>query len=249
MLAEPLAALIVALAPRLRRVPRARDHDGQERHAARRRAARRDAGLRYHQGRLARHFRAADLCRQRDRRPCSRSDAKKVITVRTTPSRRPARAVPPTDRDDRGAAADPAFRPSSARSCRKSERPELTSAKIIVSGGRAMQSGENFTKYIEPLADKLGAARRRLARRGRCRLCAERLAGRPDRQGRRAGTLYRGRHLRRDPASRRHEGFQGDRRDQQGRGGADLPGRRLRPGRAICSRWCPSSTTNSASWR
>ena len=58
--------------------------------------------------------------------------------------------------------------------------------------------------------------RRRLARRGRCRLRAERLAGRPDRQGGGAGTLCRDRHLRRDPASRRHEGFQGDRRDQQG---------------------------------
>jgi len=40
----------------------------------------------------------------------------------------------------------------------RSERPELTSAKIIISGGRAMQSRENFTKYIEPVADKLGAA-------------------------------------------------------------------------------------------
>ena len=40
----------------------------------------------------------------------------------------------------------------------KSERPELTSAKIIISGGRAMQNRENFTKYIEPVADKLGAA-------------------------------------------------------------------------------------------
>ena len=40
----------------------------------------------------------------------------------------------------------------------KSERPELTAAKIIVSGGRGMQNGENFTKLIDPLADKLGAA-------------------------------------------------------------------------------------------
>ena len=40
----------------------------------------------------------------------------------------------------------------------KSDRPELTSAKIIVSGGRGMGSGENFTKYIEPIVDRLGAA-------------------------------------------------------------------------------------------
>ncbi|MGQ0457300.1 MAG: electron transfer flavoprotein subunit alpha/FixB family protein [Hyphomicrobium sp.] len=40
----------------------------------------------------------------------------------------------------------------------KSDRPELTSAKIIISGGRGMGNGENFAKYIEPVADKLGAA-------------------------------------------------------------------------------------------
>ena len=50
------------------------------------------------------------------------------------------------------------LRRSSARSCRNPTGPELTSAKIIISGGRAMQSRENFTKYIEPVADKLGAA-------------------------------------------------------------------------------------------
>ena len=51
-----------------------------------------------------------------------------------------------------------AFRSFVGEELSKSERPELTSAKIIISGGRAMQSRDNFTKYIEPVADKLGAA-------------------------------------------------------------------------------------------
>jgi len=56
------------------------------------------------------------------------------------------------------AAADPGISGFVGEELSRSERPELTSAKIIISGGRAMQNRDNFTKYIEPVADKLGAA-------------------------------------------------------------------------------------------
>jgi electron transfer flavoprotein alpha subunit len=86
------------------------------------------------------------------------SDAIKVITVRTTafpaaPATGGAAAV-----DNVTAAADPALSSFVRQELSKSERPELTSAKIVISGGRGMQSGENFKKYLEPVADVLGAA-------------------------------------------------------------------------------------------
>ena len=56
------------------------------------------------------------------------------------------------------AAADPGLSSFKGEALAKSDRPELTSAKIIISGGRAMQKAENFKTYIEPVADKLGAA-------------------------------------------------------------------------------------------
>jgi len=84
-------------------------------------------------------------------------DAKKVITVRTSTFQpTPEEGAAPVE--SIGAAADPAVSSFVGEELSKSERPELTSARIIISGGRAMQSRDNFTKYIEPVADKLGAA-------------------------------------------------------------------------------------------
>jgi electron transfer flavoprotein alpha subunit len=83
-------------------------------------------------------------------------DAKKVITVRTS-TFAAAGSGGSAQVESVAAAADPALSSFLGEEVAKSDRPELTSAKIIVSGGRAMQSRENFAKYIEPLADKLGA--------------------------------------------------------------------------------------------
>ena len=85
-------------------------------------------------------------------------DAKKVITARTSTFQATGEGGAAAPIEAVAAAADPALSRFVGEELSKSERPELTSARIIVSGGRAMQSRENFTKYIEPLADKLGAA-------------------------------------------------------------------------------------------
>ena len=60
--------------------------------------------------------------------------------------------------EEAAAAADPGVSSFVGEELSKSERPELTSAKIIVSGGRAMGSSEKFNEVLTPLADKLGAA-------------------------------------------------------------------------------------------
>jgi electron transfer flavoprotein alpha subunit len=85
------------------------------------------------------------------------TDPKIVVTVRTASfaatgegGAAPIEAVT--------AAPDPAVSSFVGEALAKSDRPELTSAKIIISGGRAMQKAENFKTYIEPVADKLGAA-------------------------------------------------------------------------------------------
>jgi electron transfer flavoprotein alpha subunit len=84
-------------------------------------------------------------------------DAKKVITVRTAAFQATGEGGAATV-ETAAAVADPGISGFIGEELSKSERPELTSAKIIISGGRAMQSRDNFTKYIEPVADKLGAA-------------------------------------------------------------------------------------------
>ena len=85
------------------------------------------------------------------------ADPVKVITVRTTAfdavAAGGAAAV-----ESIAAAADTAQSQLQNRELTKSERPELGAAKIIVSGGRGLGSGENYHKLLEPLADKLGAA-------------------------------------------------------------------------------------------
>jgi electron transfer flavoprotein alpha subunit len=85
------------------------------------------------------------------------ADPIKVITVRTAgfaaAGEGGAAPIEPV-----AAAADPGLSSFVGEELSRSERPELTSARIIISGGRAMQSRDNFTKYIEPVADKLGAA-------------------------------------------------------------------------------------------
>ena len=85
------------------------------------------------------------------------ADAIKVITVRTTGFDAVAATGGSGAVESVAAPADSGLSSFISREVSKSERPELTAAKIIVSGGRGMGSGDNF-KILEPLADKLGAA-------------------------------------------------------------------------------------------
>ncbi len=85
------------------------------------------------------------------------NDAKKVITVRPTTFAAAAEGGSATV-DSIAAPAGPFQSAFVGEELVKSDRPELGGAKIIVSGGRALASSENFHTYIEPLADQLGAA-------------------------------------------------------------------------------------------
>ncbi len=85
------------------------------------------------------------------------SDAKVVLTVRTTAFEAAGQGGSAAI-ETLTAVADTGKASFLGREVAKNDRPELTAAKIIVSGGRGMGSSENFQKVLEPLADKLGAA-------------------------------------------------------------------------------------------
>ena len=85
------------------------------------------------------------------------TDAIKVMTVRATsfePSTLDGQAIV----EDVAAVSNPELSHFTSNETVKSDRPELTAAKIIVSGGRGLGSAENYHSVMEPLADKLGAA-------------------------------------------------------------------------------------------
>lgn len=85
------------------------------------------------------------------------NDAKKVITVRST-AFKAAEEGGSASVEKVDAADDPALSEFVGEELTKSDRPELTGARIVISGGRALGSYENFEEYIFPIADKLGAA-------------------------------------------------------------------------------------------
>jgi electron transfer flavoprotein alpha subunit len=85
------------------------------------------------------------------------SDAKKVITVRGTAFDKAATEGGSGTIEAVASTGDTSLSTFKGQEIAKSERPELTSAKIIVSGGRALGSSDQFHALIDPLADKLGA--------------------------------------------------------------------------------------------
>jgi len=86
------------------------------------------------------------------------SDAKKVLTVRGTAFAKATASGGSASVESVAGKGDAGLSSFVGAEVSKSERPELTSAKVVVSGGRALGSSEDFHRVIDPLADKLGAA-------------------------------------------------------------------------------------------
>ena len=142
------------------------------------------------------------------------ADAVKVITVRTTGFDAAAATGGSAAVETAAAAADAGKSSYVGSEIAKSDRPELTAAKIIVSGGRALGSKEKFDEVITPWPTSwaLPSAPAVLPW---MRATPQRPASGPDGQDRRAAVVHCRRHLGRHPAPGRHEGLQGDRGDQQ----------------------------------
>ena len=87
-------------------------------------------------------------------------DAKKVITVRATGFDAVAAGGGSAAIETITAAPDTGLSAVTGQELSKSDRPELTAARIVISGGRGVGSGENYHKLLEPLAAKLNAARK-----------------------------------------------------------------------------------------
>jgi len=153
------------------------------------------------------------------------TDGKKVITVRTAGfgSADEGGSAPVEKIKDAG---DPGLSKFAGEKIVENDRPELTSAKIIISGGRALGSAEKFKEFILPVADKLGAAV------GASRAAVDAGYAPNDWQVGQTGKVVapdlRLRYFRRYSAPGGHERFQGDRCHQQGRGSAHFSGGRLR---------------------
>ncbi|MCB9996004.1 MAG: electron transfer flavoprotein subunit alpha/FixB family protein [Rhodospirillales bacterium] len=85
-------------------------------------------------------------------------DTPKMMTIRTTAFDPVATEGGSAAIENTESAGETGLTGFVGRELSKSERPDLATASVVVSGGRALGSGENFEKLIEPLADKLGAA-------------------------------------------------------------------------------------------
>ncbi|AHI27067.1 electron transfer flavoprotein alpha subunit [Komagataeibacter xylinus E25] len=143
------------------------------------------------------------------------ADAKKIITVR-------ASSFDPVASEGGNATIEDVALPAGsggstfiATELSKSERPELESARVVVSGGNGMLNGEKL-QAAGTAGRPPGRRHRRIARGSGQGLRFQRIPGGPDRQDRGAGTVYRHGDFGPDPASGRDEGQQGHRRGQQG---------------------------------